>query len=102
MVTQTCSICKYVPALASLRRHYTNIFGKGVVANYSAAQIPLDTIASSGYAFLIELKYRLIKAGAPFKEIPIIFQNRASGESKISNHIIREGVLAPWKLILRR
>lgn len=64
--------------------------------------IDLESITSSGYAFIIELKYTLWKAGAHFAQIPIIFKNRTGGESKISNHIITEGIIAPWKLILRQ
>lgn len=56
----------------------------------------------SGYAFIMELKYLLHRAGARFHEIPITFKNRFEGESKISNHIIREGILAPWKMILKK
>lgn len=61
-------------------------------------KIDLSSVAMSGYAFQIELKYLLWRTGARFKEIPIIFKNRLNGESKISNHIIREGILAPWKI----
>lgn len=57
---------------------------------------------SSGYAFQIELKYLLWQAGARFKEMPIVFKNRRGGESKISGHIISEGVFAPWKIKLRK
>jgi dolichol-phosphate mannosyltransferase len=52
----------------------------------------------SGYAFQIELKYRLWRQGATIGETPIVFRQRRGGESKISNHIVREGLLAPWKL----
>jgi len=65
-------------------------------------KVRLDEIDLSGYAFIIGIKYFLIKAGAHPKEIPIIFEARRGGESKISSHIIREGVLAPWKLIIKR
>jgi dolichol-phosphate mannosyltransferase len=65
-------------------------------------KIDFDLMDSSGYAFQIEFKYLLYKTGASFKEVPIIFTNRKGGESKISNHIIREGVLAPWKMLSRR
>lgn len=61
-------------------------------------KIDLSSVAMSGYAFQIELKYLLWRAGARFIEIPIIFKNRLNGESKISNHIIKEGILAPWKI----
>lgn len=64
-------------------------------------RIPFGAIDSSGYAFIIELKYLLAKAGARFAEIPIVFRNRAEGESKISSHIISEGIIAPWKIRFR-
>lgn len=56
----------------------------------------------SGYAFQIEFKYLLWKRGARLLEYPIIFANRHGGESKISGHIISEGVVAPWKMLLKR
>lgn len=62
----------------------------------------LSQLNSSGYAFLMELKYFLWKSGAQFCEVPIVFANRREGESKISNHIIGEGLLAPWRLIFKR
>ncbi len=52
----------------------------------------------SGYAFQIELKYRLWRQGATIGETPIVFRQRRGGESKISNHIVREGLIAPWRL----
>ncbi len=65
-------------------------------------RIDFSNINLSGYAFLIELKYLLWKNGASIKEIPIIFKNREGGESKISNHIIKEGILAPWKMKFKK
>lgn len=64
-------------------------------------KLDFSKIDSSGYAFQIELKYSLWKNGGRFVELPIIFKNRITGESKISNYIIREGILAPWKMILK-
>jgi len=61
--------------------------------------IDLDSVSSSGYAFIMELKYALYKAGATITETPITFANRLGGESKISNNIISEGITAPWKMI---
>ena len=52
----------------------------------------------SGYAFQMELKYLLWKHKARFAEVPITFYERREGESKISNHIILEGIIAPWKM----
>ncbi len=64
--------------------------------------VDLDSMDMSGYAFIMELKYLLYAAGASFKEIPIIFKNRTGGESKISGHIISEGLLAPWKMKFKK
>ncbi len=64
--------------------------------------IDLEKVGASGYAFLMELKYALCQKHAKIKEIPIVFVNRLGGESKISNHIISEGILAPWKMILKK
>ncbi len=65
-------------------------------------KIDLESVSSSGYAFIMELKYALFKKGVSIKEIPITFTNRFGGESKISNNIISEGILAPWKMILKK
>lgn len=61
--------------------------------------IPLQSIKSSGFAFLMELKYMLWKHGARIAESPVMFQDRLDGTSKLSGHIVREGLLAP--LIMR-
>ncbi len=65
-------------------------------------QLDFSKLDLSGYAFTIGLKHLLLKAGAKFTELPIVFQNRTGGESKISNHIIREGLASPWKMILKK
>lgn len=65
-------------------------------------KINLEKINSSGYAFLVELKYYLWKAGARFKELPITFRNRKEGESKISNHIISEALIFPWRILFKK
>lgn len=65
-------------------------------------RIDLGKIAASGYAFLLELKSLLWKAGAQLKEMPITLYDRTLGESKISGNIIREGMLTPWKIRFSR
>jgi dolichol-phosphate mannosyltransferase len=44
----------------------------------------LDSIKSDGYAFQLETLARGIKTGHKIGTIPIIFQNRSAGKSKIS------------------
>ena len=48
---------------------------------------------SNGYAFQIELEYRLIRHGARVVEIPFFFLDRTRGTSKMS---VRIGVEALW------
>jgi len=62
--------------------------------------IDLDAIHSDGYAFQIEMHYKAWKNGFKLKEIPIIFVDRHSGTSKLSNNIIWEAVFVVWKLRL--
>lgn len=47
-------------------------------------KIELDNIFSNGYSFLMEMLYRCQKAGFKTGEIPIIFEDRRVGISKIS------------------
>jgi glycosyltransferase involved in cell wall biosynthesis len=42
------------------------------------------SIRSSGYSFLIEMLYRVEKAGLRVREMPIVFVDRKAGSSKIS------------------
>ncbi len=62
--------------------------------------IDLDSIHSNGYAFQIEMNYKVWKAGGRIKEIPIIFIDRRSGESKMSKDIVWEAAWIVWKLRL--
>lgn len=57
----------------------------------------LDTIEATGFAFLIEMKITAERLGAKIKETPIIFPGRTDGQSKLSNHIIYEGLILPWR-----
>jgi dolichol-phosphate mannosyltransferase len=60
--------------------------------------IPLDRVESEGYAFQIEMNMRAWKKGFEIVEIPIVFVDRTTGESKMSKRIIREAVWKVWKL----
>jgi dolichol-phosphate mannosyltransferase len=55
-------------------------------------QVELHTLRSQGYVFNIELTYRALKAGYRVAEIPIVFTDRAVGESKISLGIAVEAL----------
>ena len=60
--------------------------------------IDLDAVQSSGYAFQIELTYRALKKGFTVKEVPIVFEDRRVGQSKMSRKIFLEAVTMVWKL----
>lgn len=65
-------------------------------------EINLDKIISNGYSFQIELKYRAYKKGFKYKEVPIIFDDRTHGKSKMSKKIFIEAVINVWKLRFKR
>jgi dolichol-phosphate mannosyltransferase len=54
--------------------------------------INLDKIKFIGYAFQIEMKYRAFSKKYNIIEVPIIFTDRARGQSKMSGVIIKEAV----------
>jgi len=60
--------------------------------------VGLERIRSNGYAFQIELKFRAFRRGFSIVEIPILFMERDSGESKMSKRIVREAVWRVWWL----
>lgn len=64
--------------------------------------INLEKVYSNGYAFQIEMAYLIDDAGHKVGEMPITFYERSSGSSKMSKNIVREAVMLPWKLRLRK
>jgi len=65
------------------------------------ARIPLDRVASAGYAFLVEMLYRAAQNGSRIGEVPIIFVERHQGQSKVSRAVLVESLITPWRLRLR-
>jgi dolichol-phosphate mannosyltransferase len=49
----------------------------------------LHAIESGGYVFQIEMTYRAVQAGARVAELPIVFNDRTHGESKMSGSIVK-------------
>lgn len=60
--------------------------------------VELDRVQSNGYAFQIELKFRAWRHGFRLVEIPILFTERDTGESKMSKRIMREAIWRVWWL----
>jgi len=65
-------------------------------------QINLDKIRSNGYGFQIEMNYKVWKKGGRIKEIPIVFEDRRSGNSKMNKKIVFEALWLVWKLRFTR
>jgi dolichol-phosphate mannosyltransferase len=61
--------------------------------------INFDQLITTGYAFQIEMNYRAAIMGFKIKEVPIIFEDRVAGLSKMSKKIFIEALL---KVILLR
>lgn len=64
--------------------------------------VDLGRVRSNGYAFQIELKFRAWAKGFSLIEIPILFTERDSGDSKMSKRIVREAVWRVWWLKLQQ
>ena len=64
--------------------------------------IGLDGIAAQGYAFQIEMLYRCVRLGFAVTEIPIRFEDRVQGKSKVSQNEIRRALIAVPRLRFTR
>jgi dolichol-phosphate mannosyltransferase len=60
--------------------------------------IDLGSVRSNGYAFQIEMSFRIWKHGFRIAQIPITFVDRSEGVSKMSRRIVREAVWMVWRL----
>ena len=60
--------------------------------------INLDQIRFVGYAFQIEMKFAAWKLGFKLKEVPIQFEDRRYGTSKMNKGIVKEGILGVLNL----
>ena len=58
----------------------------------------LDELHFLGYAFQIEMKYAAWKLGFKIVEVPIVFEDRKHGSSKMHKGIVKEGILGVLKL----
>lgn len=63
--------------------------------------IDLDTIRSNGYSFQIEMTFSAWKLGFRIAEIPITFEDRRSGYSKMNSAIVREALWMVVRLCFR-
>jgi dolichol-phosphate mannosyltransferase len=59
----------------------------------------LDAVRAQGYAFQVEMTYNFWKSGFRIRELPIIFEDRRVGKSKMSRKIFAEAFF--WVLRAR-
>ncbi|MDZ4200320.1 MAG: polyprenol monophosphomannose synthase, partial [Kiritimatiellia bacterium] len=63
--------------------------------------IDIETLQSNGYSFQIETIHRAWRRGFVIREIPITFEDRQVGASKMSGLIVHEALGMVWKLLIR-
>jgi dolichol-phosphate mannosyltransferase len=64
--------------------------------------MPLSTMVSNGYAFVVEMLYEASRRGCSIGEVPIIFIERRAGQSKVSGRVLAESLIVPWRLVFGR
>jgi dolichol-phosphate mannosyltransferase len=66
--------------------------------------INVETVASTGYSFQVELAWRAYRKGHRVTEVPITFTEREHGVSKMSGNIFKEQLLrvTTWGLQARK
>ncbi len=64
--------------------------------------IPLDQIFSSGYSFLVEMLFMCQRRGWQIGEVPIIFEDRRKGTTKISRNEVIKAQYTIFRLLVRR
>ncbi len=63
------------------------------------AGMPLDRIRSNGYVFQVEMAYVAQRLGYRIAEVPIHFEDRRIGQSKMSLRIQIEAALRVWQVL---
>jgi dolichol-phosphate mannosyltransferase len=73
--------------------------GYRVWRSESLRKMPLDRIHSNGYVFLVEMAYLAHRLGYKICEVPIHFEDRQSGRSKMNFWIQAEAAFRIWQLL---
>jgi dolichol-phosphate mannosyltransferase len=88
-----------------LGMHIRDLTGgfKGFRRQVLEALMPeLDAMRSNGYAFQIEVTYLCLRHGFRIKEVPIVFEERLAGKSKMNQRIMMEALQVVWALRLNQ
>jgi dolichol-phosphate mannosyltransferase len=60
-------------------------------------KVDIESIASQGYCFQVDLAWRAYRAGFRLVEVPITFTERMRGSSKMSSSVVREAL---WRVTI--
>ena len=74
--------------------------GYKVFSRRALERLDLSTVHSNGYAFQIEMTYRVLRQGLRVVEVPITFVDRRVGQSKMDGRIFLEAIGVVWRLRL--
>ncbi|MFF9077240.1 polyprenol monophosphomannose synthase [Streptomyces sp. NPDC014735] len=61
--------------------------------------IDVSSVRSNGYSFQVEMNHRTVRRRLKIVEVPIRFEERIAGQSKLGLGVQIESALAPWKLL---
>jgi dolichol-phosphate mannosyltransferase len=64
--------------------------------------IPLEDIFSNGYSFLVEMLFMCQRRGWDIGEVPIVFEDRRKGKTKISRQEVFKAQYTVFRLFFRR
>ncbi len=92
--------------LAKLATGITNVHDftsgyRAIRASY-LKKIDFEIKNLKGYAFIVELIYKLHQKGARTKEIPLVFHDRKYGKTKLGGKDMLEFLLYSFRLFFRR
>jgi len=87
----------YARLITGLRVHDTT-GGFRCFRRQALLDLDLARIRSEGYAFQIEMAYACQKKGLRLCEMPIYFEDRSMGRSKMSSLIILEAMWRVWQM----
>jgi len=64
--------------------------------------IDLRQATSNGYAFLVEILDMVVSSGYSVGEVPIVYEDRQKGQSKMDRRVIFEAGWKPWYMLAKR
>ncbi len=90
----------YAPLILGLRVHDAT-GGFKCFRRQALAAIDLDQVRSNGYAFQVEMNYICMRKGFRIYELPIHFEDRQQGTSKMDWRISTEAMWRVWQIKFR-